>query len=121
MILNNLLLAFNPTVLCQYWSGYLMMQPAVPVNEDKTDLLGITHFWAKHSVNPPFLSETCIGQFFLAVGVKHNIIPNDVLSNPAVIVDEPPKNRRHKQLKKTQWPEMHVSSATRRLFGGLKN
>ena len=108
MILNNLLLAFNPTVLCQYWSGYLMMQPAVRVNEDKTALLGITPFWAKHLVNPPFLRETWIGQFFLAVGLKYNIIPKSVLADPAVIAVEPPQNRRHQQLQKTQWPEIVV-------------
>ena len=32
-----------------------MAQPAVPVNEDMTDLLGIPPFWAKTSVNPPFI------------------------------------------------------------------
>ena len=30
-----------------------MAQPAVPVNEDRTDLLGIPPFWAKPSINPP--------------------------------------------------------------------
>ena len=47
-----------------------MAQPAVPVNEDRTDLLGIPPFWAKPYVNPPFLWESWIGQFFLAVGLK---------------------------------------------------
>ena len=36
----------------------LMAQPAVPVNEDRTDLLGIPPFWAKTSINPPFIWET---------------------------------------------------------------
>ena len=73
MILINLLIAFNPSALSQYWAGYFMAQPAVPVNEDRSDLLGIPPFWAKHSVNPPFLWASRI--------------PNDVLADPALIVD----------------------------------
>ena len=49
-----------------------MAQPAVPVNEDRTDLLGIPPSWARPSINPPFLWESWIGQFFLAVGLKDN-------------------------------------------------
>ena len=45
-------------------SANLMAQPAVPVNEDRTDLLGIPPFWAKASVNPPFLWESWIGRWF---------------------------------------------------------
>ena len=52
-----------------------MAQPAVPVNEDRTDLLGIPPFWAKTSVNLPFIWETWVGQFFLAVSLKDNISP----------------------------------------------
>ena len=44
----------------------VIAQPAVPVNDDRTDLLGILPFWAKASVNPLFLWEHWIGQFFLA-------------------------------------------------------
>ena len=67
-----------------------MAQPAVPVNEDKTDLLGIPPFWAKPSVNLPFLREPWIGQFFLAVGLKDNINPQDLLVEPAEVIDDPP-------------------------------
>ena len=69
-----------------------MAQPAVPVNEDRTDLLGIPPFWAKPSINPPFLWESWIGQFFLAVGLKDNLNPQDVLAEPVEVIDEtPPK------------------------------
>ena len=67
-----------------------MAQPAVPVNEDRTDLLGIPLFWAKPSINPPFLWESWIGQFLLAVGLKDNINPQDLLAEPAEVIDEPP-------------------------------
>ena len=67
-----------------------MAQPAVPVNEDRTDLLGIPPFWAKPSINPPFLWESWIGQFFLTVGLKDNINPQDLLVEPAEVIDKPP-------------------------------
>ena len=67
-----------------------MAQPAAPVNEDWTDLLGIPSFWMKASINPPFLWESRIGQFFLAAGLKDNINPHDLLSEPAEVLDEPP-------------------------------
>ena len=67
-----------------------MAQPAVPVNEDRTCLLGFPPFWAKPSVNPPFLWECSIGQFFLAVGLNDNINPHDLLVDPAEIIDDPP-------------------------------
>ena len=41
-------------------------------------------------VNPPFLWEPWIGQFFLAVGLKDNINPHDLLVEPAEIIDDPP-------------------------------
>ena len=66
-----------------------MAQPAVPVNEDRTDLLGIPPFWAKTSVNPPLIWETWAGQFFLAVSLKDNISPWEVLVALAELVDEP--------------------------------
>ena len=67
-----------------------MAQPAVPVNEDRTDLLGNPPFWAKPSINPPFLWESWIGRFFLAVGLKDNINPQDLIAEPAEVIDEPP-------------------------------
>ena len=67
-----------------------MAQPAVPVNEDRTDLLGIPLFWAKASINPPFLQESWIGQFFLAAGLKDNINPRDLLTEPTEVIGEPP-------------------------------
>ena len=70
-----------------------MAQPAVPVNEDRTDLLGIPPFWAKPSINLPFLWESWIGQFFLAVGLKDNINPQDLLVEPAEVIDDPPPKR----------------------------
>ena len=66
-----------------------MAQPAVPVKEDRTDLLGIPPFWAKISVNPPFIWETWVGQFFLAVSLKDKISPGEGLVAPAELVDEP--------------------------------
>ena len=67
-----------------------MAQPAVPVNEDRTDLLGIPPFWSKPSVNLPFLWESWIGQCLLAVGLKDNINPHHLLVEPAEIIDDPP-------------------------------
>ena len=66
-----------------------MAQPAIPVNEDRTDLLGIPPFRAKTSVNPPFTWETWVGHFFLTVSLKVNILPGEVLVAPAELVDEP--------------------------------
>ena len=62
----------------------------VPVSEDRTDLLGIPPFWAKASINPPFLWESWIGQFFLAAGLKDNINPHDLITEPTEVIDEPP-------------------------------
>ena len=42
------------------------------------------------SINPPFLWKSWIGQFFLAVGLKDNINPEDLLVEPAEVIDEPP-------------------------------
>ena len=67
-----------------------MAQPAVPANEDRTDLLVIPPFWAKASINPPFLWESWIGQFFLAAGLKDNINPRDLVIEPTEVLDEPP-------------------------------
>ena len=58
------------------------------MNEDRTDLLGIPPFWAKTSVNPPFIWDTWVGQFFLAVSLKDNFSPGEVLVAPAELVDE---------------------------------
>ena len=55
-----------------------MPQPAVPVNEDRTDLLGIPPFCAKSSVNLLFICRHGWGQFFLAVSLKDNISPEEV-------------------------------------------
>ena len=66
-----------------------MAQPAVPVNEDRDDLLGIPPFWAKTSVNSPFIWETWVRQFFLAVSLKDNVSPGEVLVAPTELVDEP--------------------------------
>ena len=79
-----------------------MAQPAVPVNEDRTDLLGISQFLARLSVNPPFIWETWVGQFFLAISLKDNISPREVLVAPAALVDEPyPKLRDPMRMKQT--------------------
>ena len=67
-----------------------MAQPAVPVNEDRTDMLGISAFWAKASISPPFLWESWIGRFFLAAGLKDNVNPHDLLVEPNEVIDEPP-------------------------------
>ena len=66
---------FYNTVFPTQTEGNLMAQPAVPVNEDRTDLLVIPPFWARTSVNSPFIWETWVGQFFLAVSLKDNISP----------------------------------------------
>ena len=61
-----------------------MVQPAVPVNENMTDLLGIFPLWAKPSIDQPFLWEPWVGQFVLAVSLKNDIISHD-LADPAEI------------------------------------
>ena len=50
---------------------------------------GLT-FWAKPSINLPFLWESWIGQFFLAVGLKDNINPQELLVESAEVIDDPP-------------------------------
>ena len=87
--INNLYTVQQPSFHSKT-SANLMAQPAVPVNDDWTDLLGISPFRAKASINPPFLWELWIGQFFLAAGLKDNINPHDLLVEPAEVLDEPP-------------------------------
>ena len=90
-ILTNLLLTFNPTVLSPYWSCYLMAQPAVHVNEERADLLGMPPFRANFSVNPPTLVRDVDWAVHLGCGTqKKTFIPNDVFADPAAIVDQPP-------------------------------
>ena len=48
-----------------------MAQPAAPVNEDRTDLLGIPPFWG-------------------AAGLKDKINAHDLLIEPPEVLDEPP-------------------------------
>ena len=67
-----------------------MAQPAVRVNLDRTDLLGVPPFWVKASINPPFLWESWIGHFFLAAVLKDNLNHHDLLTKPTEVVDEPP-------------------------------
>ena len=74
-ILFNSVFDFYKQIFPSPSEGNVMAQPAVPVNEDRTDLLGICPFWAKSSVNPPFIWETWVGQFFLAISLKDNISP----------------------------------------------
>ena len=49
---NNLLIVEYPSFHSKT-SEIVMAQPAVPVNEDRTDLIGIPPFWVKASINPP--------------------------------------------------------------------
>ena len=88
-IIFNSVFDFYKTVFPSPTEGNLLAQPAMPVNEDRTDLLRIPPFWAKTSVNPPFIWETWVGQFFLAVSLKGNISPGEVLVAPVELVDEP--------------------------------
>ena len=66
-----------------------MAQPAVPMNKDRTDLLGLPPFWAKTSVNPPFIWETWVGQFFFGRESQRQYFTGGATSCPAEIVDEP--------------------------------
>ena len=84
---NNLLIDDQPSFHSKI-SAKFMAQPAVPVNDDRTDLLGIPSFWAKAFINPPFVWESWIGQLFLAAGLKDNINPHDLLIETAEVLDE---------------------------------
>ena len=56
-IISNSVFGFYEHVFPALTEGNLMAQPAIPVNEDRTHLLGIPQFLAKTSVNPPFIWE----------------------------------------------------------------
>ena len=59
-IISNSVFGFYEQVFPALTEGNLVAQPAIPVNEDRTDLLGIPQFWAKTSVNPLFIWETWV-------------------------------------------------------------
>ena len=88
-ILFSSIFNFNKQVFPSPSKGIVMAQPAVPVNEDRTDLLRVPPFWARSSVNPPFIWENGVGQFFLAISLQDNISLGEVLVAPAELVDEP--------------------------------
>ena len=88
-ILFNSVILFYNQVFRSPSEGNVMAQPAVPVKEDRSDLLGIPPFWAKSSVNPLFISETWVGQFFLVISLTDNISSGEMIVAPAKLMDKP--------------------------------
>ena len=67
-----------------------MAQPAIPVSDDWTDLVGLPPFWTKTSLSPPYSWYSWFGQFSLALGIKDNFNMSDNLAEPSVVHDVPP-------------------------------
>ena len=66
-----------------------MAQPAVPVSDDRTDLLGVSVFWLKPTADPPSSWDSWIGQFSLAITLRERCDPRELLKPPGVVHDDP--------------------------------
>ena len=66
-----------------------MAQPAVPVSDDRTDLLGVPVFWHKPTADPPTSWDSWIGQFNLAITLRERCDPRELLKLPCVVHDDP--------------------------------
>ena len=65
-------------------------QPAVTVDKDRTDLLGVSNFWPKPTTEPLFPWQSWIGQLFLAVNLREHCNANILLCDPVEVIDDPP-------------------------------
>ena len=65
-----------------------MAQPAVPVSDDRTDLLGVPVFWHKPTADPPTSWDSWIGQFNLAITLRERCDPRELLKTPGVVHDD---------------------------------
>ena len=54
----------------------------------RTDM-GIPIFWASANSDPPWNFETWFDQFLLAVTVKENVDPEELLEAPRAVLEEP--------------------------------
>ena len=66
-----------------------MAQPAVPVSDNRTDLLGVPVFWHKPTADPPTSWDSWIGQFNLAITLRERCDPRELLKTPGVVHDDP--------------------------------
>ena len=58
-----------------------MAQPAVPVTDDRTDLLIGPVFWLKPTTDPPNSWDSWIGQFTLAIKLRVKMRPARTTKN----------------------------------------
>ena len=56
--------------------------------DNRTDM-GNPVFWASASSDPPWNFETWFDQILLAVTVKENLDPEEMLEEPKVVLEEP--------------------------------
>ena len=89
-----------------------MVEPEVFVNEGRADLLSILPFWSKYSVDPPFLWESWIGKFFMAVGLKDTLSQTMCWLTRRWSATRLSQKRRHQQPQKTQWPVLTFSATS---------
>ena len=66
-----------------------MAQPAIPVFDDRTDLLGVPVFWHKSTADPPSSWDFWIGPFNLVITFRQKCDPRELLKPPAVVHDDP--------------------------------
>ena len=66
-----------------------MAQPAVPVSDDRTDLLGVPLFWHKSTADPPSSWDSWISQFNLAITLRERCDARELLKPPGVVHDDP--------------------------------
>ena len=64
-------------------------QPAIPVSDDRTDLLRVTVFWHKPTADPPSSWDSWIGQFSLAITLREICDPRELLKPPGVVRNDP--------------------------------
>ena len=71
-----------------------MAQPAVPVSDDRTDLLGVPVFWHKPTADPPSGWDSWVEHFNLAITLGDRCDPRDLLKPPGKVHDDPvPKSK----------------------------
>ena len=66
-----------------------MTQPAVPVSDDRTDLLEVPVFWHKPTSDPPSSWDSWIGPFNLAITLREICDPRELSKPPGVVHDDP--------------------------------
>ena len=66
-----------------------MAQPTVSVSDDMTDLAGLTPFWTKPSLSPPYSWDSRFGQFSLALSIKDNFKVSHIVDEPGDVHDDP--------------------------------